>query len=82
MNDLLDVIKKHGALGVVVFWLWVTHNRVEKLEQQLYDCYEKNTISNAISMPYKKIVDIRLFAVLPNEIKYDLKRIRKQTTTS
>lgn len=82
MEQLLDAIKKHGALGVVVFWLWVTHNRVEKLEQQLYDCYEKNTISNSISTPIKKIIDIRLFAVLPNEIKYDFKRIRKQTTTS
>lgn len=82
MNDLLTAIKKHGALGVLAMWLWITHARVEKLEQKLYDCYEQNAISNSMSMPYKKIVDIRLFAVLPNEIKYDFKRLRKQTTTS
>lgn len=82
MNDLLTAIKKHGALGVLAMWLWITHARVEKLEEKLYDCYEQNAISNVIIYPNNKNLDIRFFAVLPNELKYDIKKLRKQTTTS
>lgn len=81
MTDLLNAIKKHGALGVLAMWLWFTNTRVEKLEAKLYDCYEQQAISNSVSMPLQKD-EIEIIAVLPKELKYDFKRLRKQTPTS
>jgi hypothetical protein len=82
MNDFLNNVKKHGALGVLAMWLWITHARVERLEEKLYDCYEQQNVSSLVTETHKQLNDIRLFAILPKELKYDIKRIRKQTTTS
>lgn len=82
MNEFITVVKKHGALGVLAMWLWITHARVEKLEEKLYDCYESQSASSLVTKTHKQISDIRLFAVLPKEIRYDIKKLRKQTATS
>jgi hypothetical protein len=67
MTEFVELIKKYGALGVVCVWLFMTTQRVNKLEEQLYDClrmssnFEKSTNKT----PRKNMY----FAILPKEIK-------------
>ena len=46
INQFLEIIKKHGALGVLAMWLAYTHFEVQDVKERLYHCLEKNeTIS-------------------------------------
>lgn len=42
ITQLLEVIKKQGATGVLALWLWYTHTDVQDLKHRLYDCYGNN----------------------------------------
>ena len=46
INQFLDVIKKHGALGVLALWLTYTHFEVQDVKERLYHCLEKNETIN------------------------------------
>lgn len=46
INQFLDVIKKHGALGVLALWLTYTHFEVQDVKDRLYNCLEKNETIN------------------------------------
>jgi hypothetical protein len=65
MKEALDLIKKHGATAVLVLWLWHTHNRVENLEQKLYNCLERERMEQL----YNKSEQ----AVLPKKIEDEAK---------
>ena len=39
VNQLLEVLKKQGATGILAMWLWYTHTEVQDLKFRLYDCY-------------------------------------------
>lgn len=67
MTEFVEIIKKYGALGVVCIWLFMTTQRVNKLEEQLYDCLRMSYNYNKSNekTPSKKMY----FAVLPKEIK-------------
>ncbi len=41
IDQILTVIKKQGATGVLALWLWYTHLDVQDLKHRLYDCYGK-----------------------------------------
>lgn len=43
INQILEVIKKQGATGVLALWLWYTHSEVQELKLRLYDCYGKGS---------------------------------------
>ena len=65
MKEALDLIKKHGATAVLVLWLWHTHNRVEHLEQKLYNCLERERMEQL----YNKSEQ----AVLPKKLEDEAK---------
>ena len=65
MKEALDLIKKHGATAVLVLWLWHTHNRVENLEQKLYNCLERERLEQIYSKPEQ--------AILPKKIEDETK---------
>ena len=46
INQFLDVIKKHGALGVLALWLTYTHFEVQDVKERLYNCLDKNEFYN------------------------------------
>ena len=52
INQFLDVIKKHGAIGVLAMWLGYTHFEVQDLKDRLYNCLEHQTVINR--KPYKE----------------------------
>jgi hypothetical protein len=46
ITQFIDVIKKHGALGVLALWLTYTHFEVQDVKDRLYNCLEKNESIN------------------------------------
>jgi hypothetical protein len=38
---LIELIKKHGAIGVLVAWLFWTNLRLSEVEGKLYNCLDK-----------------------------------------
>ena len=42
MEAWIKMIKQYGVTGLLTLWLWVTHNKVERLEAKLYDCLKEN----------------------------------------
>ncbi len=41
LNQFLEIIKKHGALGVLALWLSYTHFEVQDLKARLFACLDK-----------------------------------------
>ena len=70
---ILDLLKKHGALGVLTVWLFYTNERLNKVEQELYRCYDKMSVSNEIGKRYPKGVDY--YAVLPKQTLLKRKKL-------
>lgn len=54
INQFLDVIKKHGALGVLALWLTYTHFEVQDVKDRLYNCLEKNETINRMPIEEKQ----------------------------
>ena len=72
-NQLLEVIKKHGAIGVLAMWLGYTHFEVQDLKVRLFNCLEKETkISQNKQEPISNVKDSAI-------ISYESKK-RKQDT--
>lgn len=70
LTQLLEVIKKQGATGVLAMWLWYTHTEVQELKARLYDCYKKEQVAEVLTNHNP------CFAILPkDEIKKKLKSI-------
>lgn len=67
MTEFVTIVKKYGVTGVLALWLWHTDNRLNKVEDALYDCYKEQSFRQAtrtrINLPEK------LYAVLPNDKK-------------
>jgi hypothetical protein len=62
LNQILSVIKKQGATGVLAIWLYYTHSDVQDLKQRLYDCYGRNN-----NTATKSINDTTHFAIVPKD---------------
>ena len=62
LDQILTIIKKQGATGVLALWLWYTHSDVQDLKHRLYDCYGKNT-----NTATKSINDTTHFAIVPKD---------------
>ena len=72
---IVQLAKKHGALGVLACWLAYTNMRLDAVEDELYKCYDKFTPKiQAITERFKN--QAISYAILPKETT--LKR-RKQS---
>lgn len=65
-NQILEVVKKHGAIGILALWLGYTHFEVQDLKVRLYNCLEKDSISKNEQEP---IVPIKDSAIISYESK-------------
>ena len=63
VTQILDIIKKQGATGVLALWLWYTHSEVQELKHRLYDCYGKGN-SSAV---HQDVNDTSKYAVIPKD---------------
>lgn len=74
-NQILEVIKKHGSIGVLALWLGYTHFEVQDLKDRLYNCLEaREQISQGRKenpLPVKRIDSL---AILPDDGKRLVRR--------
>jgi hypothetical protein len=56
-NQILELVKKHGAIGVLALWLGYTHFEVQDLKVRLYNCLEKESVSKDQQQPITPIKD-------------------------
>jgi len=72
LTQLLDVIKKQGATGVLALWLWYTHTDVQDLKVKLYNCLEKeSSISKNEQEPIAPIKDSAIISYESKKRKID-----------
>ena len=50
-TQILEIMKKHGAVGVLALWLGYTHFEVQDLKVRLYDCLDKESVSKNEQKP-------------------------------
>ena len=76
-----DLIKKHGATGVLFLWLIVTNMKVNEIEGRLYDCLEDSAQAMQYDKTHKRYeTPTQYFAILPNE-KYKYANNKRHTKT-
>jgi hypothetical protein len=68
----LDLIKKNGVSGLLAIGLFYTNERLNKVEQELYRCYDKMSAYNEVGKRYPKGMDY--YAVIPKEIAIEQKK--------
>lgn len=67
IDKFLEIIKKHGAMGVLALWLSYTHFEVQDLKARLFACLDKE---NAIQQNKKTDpTQQKAAAILPTEKK-------------
>lgn len=72
LTQLLDVIKKQGATGVLALWLWYTHTDVQDLKAKLYNCLEKEaSVSKNEQEPITPIKDSAIISYESKKRKID-----------
>ena len=63
-----DLIKKHGATGVLFLWLIVTNMKVNEIEGRLYDCLEDSAQAKNTNKANKDHIEQRYyFAILTDK---------------
>ena len=63
-----DLIKKHGATGVLFLWLIVTNMKVNEIEGRLYDCLEDSAQAMRYDSTNKRYeTPIQYFAILQDK---------------
>lgn len=72
---IVQLAKKHGALGVLAAWLFYTNLRLDAVESELYKCYDKIQTSEIKAITERFNNKPIYYAILPT--KTSLKR-RKQ----
>jgi hypothetical protein len=46
---LIELIKKHGAIGVLVAWLFWTNIRLSEVETKLFNCLDGRRVNPELS---------------------------------
>lgn len=71
MKDFVEIIKKYGATGllaVIVFW---QNERINKVEQMLFDCYKERIYTSSDLL---QVHD--MYAILPDKKKLEPKDLK------
>ena len=63
IDKFLEILKKHGATGVLGLWLFYTHTEVQDLKLRLYDCYGNGRQANE----HNQINDNSSFVIIPKD---------------
>lgn len=65
MEAWIKMIKQYGVTGLLTLWLWVTHNKVERLEAKLYDCLKESGYKS--QKAENVITHETLYAIIPKD---------------
>jgi hypothetical protein len=69
MLEILETIKKHGALGMTVIALIWMNSRLTSVEDKLFNCLSANQEIRQASTHSKVEIKEKLLAILPNDRK-------------
>lgn len=74
VENIYELFKKHGLLLLVVIWLKNDNenlfNRLEIVEEKLYDCYEARVSADNQPLTDRKIENPeKTYAILPSKSK-------------
>lgn len=72
-TTFLDLIKKNGVSGLLAIGLFYTNERLNKVEQELYRCYDKMSAFNEVGKRYPKSTNY--YAVIPKETSLKRKKL-------
>lgn len=78
MAEKIEVIRKYGVTGALAFALLWMNNRLDKVEEKLYDCYEQQIATTNTHKPIEPI-KYKCYAILPEK---DDKRYTRTTQPS
>jgi len=65
-----DLIKKHGATGVLFLWLIVTNMKVNEIEGRLYDCLEDSAQAMHFDKTHKRYETPNQYFAILQDKKY------------
>ncbi len=68
LENFLKLINKYGATAVLSAWLFMNNIRINKLENQLYDCYKEHALKNTKNQT-KSFLNQSLVCVIPEKKK-------------
>lgn len=68
LENFLKLINKYGATAVLSAWLFMNNIRINKLENQLYDCYKEYAL-NSTKKETKSFFNQNLVCVIPEKQK-------------
>ena len=75
MLEIIETIKKHGALGMTVIALIWMNSRLSSVEEKLFNCLsDRQEIHQASTHRSEIFIKTNLIAILPNERKNSIKR--------
>lgn len=75
MLEVVETIKKHGALGMTVIALIWMNSRLSSVEERLFQCLnDRQEVKQASNHRNKEFKQYKLIAILPNERKNSIKR--------
>jgi hypothetical protein len=75
MLEIIETIKKHGALGMTVIALIWMNSRLSSVEERLFSCLnDRQEIKQASTHRGEIYIKTNLIAILPNERKNSIKR--------
>jgi hypothetical protein len=63
IDKFLELLKKHGATGVLALWLFYTHTEVQDLKLRLYDCYGKGKAADVTN----ELNEVSSLAIIPKD---------------
>lgn len=75
-ENILNTLKKHGALGALCLWLVSLQFEIKEVKEKLYNCYESKNNFQVKKVDSKVYYFDQKLAILPEEIK-----IKKDETT-
>ena len=73
-TQLIEIVKKHGAIGVLCAWLVWTNIRLNNVESKLYLCYDRILTVDLIQSGKIKIKKPTFYAILPETVKINRKK--------
>ena len=75
MLEIIETIKKHGALGMTVIALIWMNSRLSSVEEKLFNCLsDRQEIHQSSTHRSEIFIKTKLIAILPNERKNTIKR--------
>jgi hypothetical protein len=73
MKEIIDIGMKYGVTGFLAINLYWMNERLQNVENKLYNCYENNMIMNSKAADDFFIKKPEILAVLPERL-----RVKKQ----